>query len=520
MDHEPKRPADRGQESGVLGGAGALRKPRKERGMNKRRQLTLAVLAVVAGLAVAGVLLADRIRPEQAETQPPANTTRKLVDRTIADLAEITVQTAEGGYTLIPVGDDEYRMKDSPDFAVDPSKARSLASACASILYDDAVNEPGDLEVYGLDDPSATVEIVFADGTARVFILGDKAPSGLRYYLMEKGLPDVYFAYPSVGAAWTRTRVEMHVALLPQITAEEIVRASLTGMGIETIIVGYEPERKSLGISGLWITSPVEYTANAESVDEYFRDIAAIEIIGFVDKADGETLAQYGLDAPRYHLIAYGENDAGRRSPIRALRIGGDCGADAVYALIDDTTDVYTIRRDSVAFLASISTARLIDRFSNIINIANVDRIYVVGGGVEETLEIERVPELDANGDPMPGQDGNQVSAEAFRIGGEPADDKTFRKLYQLVIGTLADGILPAGWAPADDAEPVLSVTYRLTEGRADEVIEYLLYNAEHYAVRRNGVCLFYILKSRVDVIPEAFAAYHDGSFDPKNFGL
>ena len=31
---------------------------------------------------------------------------------------------------------------------------------------------------------------------------------------------------------------------------------------------------------------------------------------------------------------------------------------------------------------------------------------------------------------------------------------------------------------------------------------------------------MFYILKTRVDMIPQAIQAYEDGTFDPKAFGV
>ena len=523
MGNESTRPSDpdRLAEHSVLGHAGALRKPHKESGTKKRRPVTLAALVIVAGLTVGGVLLAGRSKPEQEEVMPPrADAAQRLIHRSADDLAEVTLRQAEGDYTIIFTGEEKYHMKDFPNFTVDESKARNLASSCVSIQYDGVVETPMDISAYGLDDPAATVEILFTDGTARAFTLGDKAPSGLRYYLMEQGQEDVYLVYASVGAAWSRTRQEMHVASLSPITAEQIRQASLTGPEGDTITVGVEPGRKSLGVSNIWLSSPVEYEANAENVTEYFQNIAAVAVERFIDEATAETLAQYGLNAPRYHLVAHGKDEAGQHDPIRELHIGGDCGDDAVYARIDNTNDVYTIRRDSVAFLASISTAKLIDRFANIINIAHVDRVLVAGDGVDETFEIERIPSLDANGEPRRKEDGAAETVEVFTIGGEPADDTTFRKLYQLLIGTLADGLLPGEWAPADNEKPALTVTYQLNGERGNEVTEYLPYNTEHYAVRRNGICLFYILKSRVDIIPAAMAAYHDGSFDPKKFGL
>ena len=78
MRDESTRPDENTENPGVFGDAGALRKQHKERKPGRRRWITLAALVLVAGLAVGGVLLADRIPPPQPEptAEPPASTAR------------------------------------------------------------------------------------------------------------------------------------------------------------------------------------------------------------------------------------------------------------------------------------------------------------------------------------------------------------------------------------------------------------------------------------------------------------
>jgi hypothetical protein len=109
---------------------------------------------------------------------------------------------------------------------------------------------------------------------------------------------------------------------------------------------------------------------------------------------------------------------------------------------------------------------------------------------------------------------------EAFTINGAYCADDTFRKLYQVIIGTRVDGLIPEGKAPAADTKPVLTVRYQLNAIREEELVEYLPYDLDYYAIRRNGVCLFYILKTRVQQIPNALADWHAGTFDPTKYGV
>ena len=517
--HVPEAKAEAGPR--VFNSEG-LRKQHKEKKPGNRRWVTLIALVLCAGLVAGGAYLAQNVKPEP----PPEPTAapvalEKLIDMKRADLQEATVTIGNESYTIETLADGAYGMKGAPDFTLIQSKASALASSLTYMLYDSAIEAPEDLSAYGLAEPKARVTAAYTDGTSRTFLLGDQSPTGYRYYLMEEGDPDVYIVYSSVGTNFTVTRRQMHVAQLPQLGLENILSVSLTPRGKDTVEAGYRSDLQSLGISILWLTSPVVYEADSVRIETYFTDITNIRLKGFEADAQAGELSRFGLDDPRYHLTVMGQDAAG--SPVTALEllIGDDKDGESTYARIDNTSDVYLLSRASLAFLADISAARLIDRFANIVNIAYVDGIQVIQpDGKSHEFAIARAPEFDAAGNPKLNANGQPVLSERFTLDGKPAPDTPFRKLYQVVIGTRVDGMIPEGSAPAEDARPVLTVKYQLNIPRDEEIIEYLPYDADHYAVRRGGVCMFYILKTRVDSISQAIQAYEDGTFDPKAFGV
>lgn len=499
----------------------SLRKQHKEKKPGNRRWMSLAALVVCAALVAGAVYFAQNITPEAApEPTSAPYETKMLVDSTRAELVEATVELGAESYTIETLPDGTYGMKGAPNFNLIQTKASSLASSLAYMLYDSAIEAPAELSAYGLDAPKARVTALYKDGTSRTFLLGDQTPTGYRYYLMEQGKPDVYIVYSGAGTNFTVTRAQMHVAQIPQIAVENIYGVMLAQRGKEPIEVGFRPDMQTLGVSSLWLTSPFAYEASSDKVDAYFTNVAGIRLGGFEMDASEEELALYGLDDPRYRLEVTGVDAAGSPVVVLRLYIGNNKDDDSTYARIDETTDVYLLDRASIAFLDGITAANLVDRFANIINITNVDSIRVAQpDGTARQLTIDRAPSMGPDGKQRVDANGKPVFSEAFALGGEPVEDSTFRKLYQIIIGTQVDGMIPEGKVPAEDVKPVLTVTYQLNAVRELETVEYLPYDADHYAVRRNGVCMFYILRARVEMITQALEAYETGTFDPKAFG-
>lgn len=508
MDDREKRDAEEGGRAALLGNADTLRKQHKEKRPGSHRRTALLALVLTVGLAGLFAVGSRIVVPKEPEPSPPAASL--LIDSVRSVVQELTVTLPSDGYTIISEN-GVYRLKGEPGFAVDQAKARDLLDASTYIFYESVLKAPESLSAYGLEKPSATVTVLGADGSARTFLLGDRTPSGNRYYLMEQGDPSVYIVYASTGKGLLLERRDLHAASLPSIAVNSIQKVSLSFADGETVTVGFEADTETVGVSALWLTEPIRYEADAEKVSSYFESIAAIQLKGFEAEATPDTLAMYGLETPKMRLVVFGADEKGNPVAIRELAIGGDKDESSIYAYIDGTSDVYLLNRSSVSFLSSVTTARLVDRFANIISLAKVDSLDVLADGLRASFRIDRTPELDSESHPKSNRNGQPVVSEQFSLNGKPIEDAAFRRLYQLVIGTLVDGMIPEDRMPGQDAAPVLTVRYRLNTVREEELVEYLPYDADHYAVRRNGVCIFYILKTRVDVIPQALAEFVAG---------
>ena len=126
---------------------------------------------------------------------------------------------------------------------------------------------------------------------------------------------------------------------------------------------------------------------------------------------------------------------------------------------MDDTGDVYLTESSLVEFARTLTVAGIVDRFANIINIAKVDSLDVTTPDGSYELKIERVPEVDEEGNPSLDDDGEQIINEVYYFNGEETDEDSFKKLYQEVIGVLVNG-MTEDYDIAGDA--TVTVTYHL----------------------------------------------------------
>lgn len=501
-----------------------LRKQHKPPRKGNRRWLVLVALLAVAAVAV-GVLLYVQHTPEQAENGAedtvPVAQTGTLSDRNRGDLASVTVSPADlPEYTIVLDEAGMYSMQDAPDYPVDQAKAATLVNAVIHLAYRDVIDAPGALADYGLQTPQMQVRAAYTDGTEQTFLLGDRTPTGQQRYAMLPGDDNIYLIAETAASSMAYTKQALHTATMPQFFADAIEEITLVRPDGERITVGFQYGEETLGVSAVWLTEPLRYEADGEKTLALFDQIAAITMLSYEATATPETLSTYGLDSPRYTLSVRGRNANGDLIEALRLQIGQDKDAQSTYARIDGTYDIYRISRESIAFLSGVTTPRLIARFANIINVSKVDAIEIAYSGKQDTFAITREPLLDAENQPRYYSNGQPMYDESFTLNGDPLDEATFRKLYQILISTMADGMLPADWQPPENTPPALTITYHLNAVRDAERIEYLPYDTTHYAVRRNNETIFYILKSRADIIPQALEACHEGTFVAEEYGV
>jgi len=442
---------------------------------------------------------------------------------TAKDVVSVKVSQLDADpFTLVQAEENDISVEGDSLFSLNSSHARSVISGMASLRMPALVEENAlDLAPFGLDAPVVVAEATYADGSSHTLALGAQVPSGYSYYAMVDGKPDVYTASSSIYQALTRPYNQLHIIPTvftgdPSQTLFDTFRVERPGM--DTIEVKWIIDANAMSINSLMLTQPVYYAANSERMSDMYAGICSLSLSDYAGRADDP--AEYGLDEPRMRLYAQvldnSPQDGDSLPPTVDVLVGSVVPDDNTrsYCKVDDSDDVYTITNSQLAFVDKVSVPYLIDQFTNLVNIMKVDKFTVFGGGEQYVMSITRVPDLDEEGNQKVGNNGQPSTIDTYFVDGDLADESLFKKLYQVIIGVLVDGV-----SSQYDIEgrTIVSVQYELLDDLPPFQVDYIEYDQDYYAVRRDGQTLFYIRHEKVERILKAIELFKRGEFTGKD---
>jgi len=502
----------RGNKSGKAGGGKG----------GKKMWVSLIALVAVLGLAVGAVFLSDMIKPEEdvtpAATPKPA-TTYKVVDREKEDIASVTIQVAgKAPYTVISnaeaTGTGEevkytytYEIEGRPNFKLDQGLAGSIIGYAANMTATDLIAEnETSFAAYGLDEPAVIATMNYRDGSKAVWHFGKKVPTSTGYYMREEGKNAVFTIYSSAYAALNMELNDLYVVSMPVTFADYSVIQSLLieQKDKETIEMRYRAEEEeTFSINALKLVQPIEYDAHGDRAVEILEACVALNVTGYA--GEKSELPDAGLEDPRAKI--YAEDAEGNQL---TFIVGNHRDTSSVYVQVDDSETVYLADASSLTFLDKAKVSYLVDQFANLVNIQMVDALKVTAGDKVYEMAIEREAALDENGNPETNANGQPKTNDSYFFNGEEIDESPFKKLYQIVIGTMVSKVY-------DDhdyvGEAAVTVSYTLNVSPYEFVIEYFEFDNDYYAVRRNDLTLFLIKQDRIDNLVAQMEAFSNGTF-------
>ena len=464
----------------------------------------------IEGMANFGL---DQSAAKSLITRGTTLTTQSTVAENCEDLAAygldkpqatMTFKYTDGSETTLELGNKSpltyYYLKlagDNTVYTVYSSVATTMMTTLESLH---TVEMPGTLDAsvisyVKLERPGASVDTPISDGDETGKLLGDMM--GL------EGLDSTLGGLTLATDAPTEQPTEAPTAQ-PEATTEAAGAdgsaaepAADTGMTVIEITERGEDD-DSLGISGYKLVQPFEYDVDSEALTKLANNISAITISSYVGNVSEEN-NPYGMDSA-IRLTARDANDVEL-----SFLIGNKADATNSYICIDETGDVYLTQSSLVEFARTLTVAGIVDRFANIINIKYVDGLDVTTPDGKYELKIERVPELDEEGNQKVDDNGKDIINEVYYFNGEETDGDAFKKLYQEVIGILVNGV-------NDDynveGDAVVTVTYHLNVAPGELTVEYVENDRDTYAVRRDGNTYFYVSKSKINAMLEALTSY------------
>ncbi len=388
--------------------------------MNKMTRNVIILIAVLAVLG-GGCFWILNYEPPKEEKAPVPETNSVTVYEVSEDaISKIVIENEENGKTFIRSGDawiiEGYSKED-----LAASKVDSFISSVERITSSDKVTDS--LEVCGLNEPKTVVRITKNDGTQDVFKIGDKSPLLGKYfftlndgeiYTMSSYIAEGFIEPVSYYTEFTRASFK----------ADEIFDLRIERAGKNTIQLSVKDEADDTMTS--WkITEPYSVAKNA--LDQYISEqiLTRIEAINISKPA---TVKETGLSSPKavFTFKSAKFDEEGNRTDEKSTTIKvGNTNGDVTY--IEYEGKAYEVEADSVSFV-NIDPILLVSKLEALTPIAKLHKMTVKKGAEEFVLDVTH-SQLGSDDDEM-----------SFKMNGEFIEEDPAKKLYQEVIGLMADG--------------------------------------------------------------------------------
>ncbi|WP_312644957.1 DUF4340 domain-containing protein [Hydrogenoanaerobacterium sp.] len=450
------------------------------------KQLKGVILAFVAVLLLVGGLAAVLMLQPQ---EKPTETAKAILleQRPLGDLQSLTVTNAHGTYH-IRQEDGGFLIEDIPTELVNGDYLQMAVEEATTIAALTTVEKASsDLSAYGLSQPEATVEITYTDGeTIKLAIGAEEQIADARYFTI-KGDSTVYLMDRARTIRFTMPVTKyIQYEITPTRTLPSplsvIKNITFSGSSLPEPIVIREVRTKneeemrqaaSFGVATHVIVSPVLHELDQTSGGEVFQSLLGLMSEGVVDyNCDEAQLAAYGFDKPWLEVEMEIQN--GGDAPIEniLLRISHDAEGNLICTKNTDGV-VYKIR--DVAF-TKVAYEKLVMRWFLTPFITDLTEMTVASPEERYTFTFLG--------------DGDNKKL-GITCNGKQLDVDTFRKYYQLVISAANDGTFGAQ-APAPQAQPLLTVTYRYRDAKKpDDVMKLYPGGTRRVWVEVNGIAEF-----------------------------
>jgi len=426
----------------------------------KRSKLIL-VLAAAALVALVYIFALRREKPLAV----PAGSVKPSSSFKPEEIVEMSV-TRQGQAVRLENREGKWVIVEPVDTPADQSTVSSIAEVLADSRQGKPLAAaPDDIRGYGLEQPSASLEIRLRGGETRRVLFGTADSSGYRVYARFDDSKDVV-SLPLTLLAFSDTLVlglrDRSLLDIPQHEVESLVLSNEHGR--------FELTHED---SSWALESPVAGAADSVVAESLLSDADSTEVEEFVSETADE-LARYGLDRPRVTLavrpLAGGEV---------SLMLGTRDG-DSVYARRSDRPQILKVR-SSLYDSLNVKLTNLYDRNIVRFDAGDLVRVTIIHGG--RTLVAEKGP------------DGEWVVKEP-PVGEGDGPDVT--RMLNVLKTTRADEVMDRPPAPVTSSLTRPEAEVRLTDrgGRVQRLWLSAAEGEKAYASREASPVVYKVSKS------------------------
>ncbi len=471
-----------------------------------KRMVRLLVIALVVVAILAATLAVLLGMPTRAEAD-----TRVFSNHAATDVVGVHIKNDTGEYN-VSAEDGGYVIDDVPSELVDVETFIGFMVACSDVSALTRVDMGKlDAAAFGLDEPQATVSVEYADGETMELLVGDAEPLSGNYYCAAPGEDDVYLIAGETAENYLIGKqgfVSFYVTPKLQVSSALSALADVTFSGgtlaspvtVESVSAG-DAAVKQLARSFGAATHIVRGDGVYE-LDQTYGLTVLTPLCGLTAQA----IVYYGLSAAQEDAMGFGspymQVDFDYRSSadanathytLRLLPAKED--GSAFYANVAGSGVVYVIGREA---FVDISYEKLLLRWFLSPLLMDVSGVTVEANGKTTEFTVDNTDRKNP-----------QIQCD-----GETMDTEQFRSFFKLLVSAAHDGTY-LGPQAAADGSPAMRITYRYTDGKADDVLALYPGETRRVNVYVNDVCEFAMKDTFVERVHEALAAMEHGeTFD------
>lgn len=430
-----------------------------------------------------------------------------ITDMKVSDIAKVSYTLKDKETVVIEKVGEDWVINGDKDFpfSQDSFKNQFLQRYIDGQMYA-TIDDYDNLSDYGMDEPSATLEVVDTKGNKRTYLIGAYNSVISSYYIYHKEEDKLYagtqdFLYICRDDIYDFAEIDTFPSF--STTSLDYMIMNNGEKKVEFLYLPKGHESDPLGNSTWFINSPFSYYRACESsvvidnFDEVFTGV------GFSQKVDyyatDEELEAYGLkNSDKYYEIVYKFQDDEDKDQyeivsVKVLFGNYDEEADAYYArvILTQGMEIDVERARSINFISRTYADK-------ILNIDPVDYIYpfmlyvpmkdfagggmtvIDDGGIEYKFEYEAEYKTETSTIPL---------TESMKFDGQDIDVDAFKEFYYKVVKIYVNRVIYEK-DKIVDCEPTYVFKYDRVDDDyfGDAVMEFREYDATYYQVSINGV--------------------------------
>ncbi len=412
------------------------------------------IIAVLVLLALGGVLYwSNHRKPSEQSPFLSSSSTPSILKLDQASITQVTLaDKGSAPVTLAKQNDGKWQITEPKELRADQDEVSGMLSSLSSLNADRMIEQKASgLAQYGLDDPSATVDIATSDQKQRKLLLGDTTPAGGDIYAMLAGDPRVFTIAEYNKTSIDKGLNDLRDKRLLTMEPDKVSRITLEKKG-QTIEFARIKD-------GWQILKPQPLRADSFAVDEFARTVA---------------------DA-RMDLSANDSNDAAAKfsqgATVATVTLTGDHGAETLN--LRKNKDDYFARSSAVGGVYKVD-ASLGTTLGQSLNDFRNKKLFDFGFEDPGKLEMhqgQRAWFLVRNGND-------------WWFDGKKVDSTAVESLVEKLRDLTATGFPATGFSSTD-----IEVT--VTSGQGKQVEQVLISKSgDHYIARRDNEPALYQLSA------------------------